>query len=179
MADDIQNNDVNNDSQSVQGADESPDSKSLVQDTKSVSSNESSESPTNEGGKTFSADYVEQLRKENASWRTKLRDVEGKVDQLTEQLRQEKIQQTKLATIQEFGLPADAMEFLTGKDAETIKAQAEKFKSLIPDAPEAGSQQTPRRAISALPGGEPREETREEKNRRLGISSSAGGNTIR
>ena len=177
MDDQTPNNVTDNDNQNVQDTNDRPNSNTpLVQDTKPVGGNEPSQTPTTDTQDTFSKEYVENLRKENANWRTKLRDLEGKFDSLTEQLRQKDIQQTKMQAIQDYGLPSDAMEFLTGEDADTIKAQAEKFKNLLPEPQEAGSQTNPRRAMTALPGGEPRQETREQKNSRLGLSPSSGNN---
>jgi hypothetical protein len=152
------------------------DNNPVVQDTTPKVETRKPEPPKIDNQDMFPAEYVQELREENAKWRTKLRTVEQQVETLSESIRQKDIQQTKLETIQELGLPSDAMEFLTGEDAETIRAQAEKFKALIPDAPEAGSQQTSKRAITALPGGEPRQETREQKNQRLGLSF--GGSNI-
>ncbi len=161
---------------------------------------------TGSDGGTFSAEYVKELRKEAADWRTKLRVAEkesatlttqqktaddqklaadqkwqelaesraGELEKLQAQVKTQEIQQLKMATIQELGLPSDALEFLTGDNAEAIKAQGEKFKALMPETPPAGSQSNPRQATTAIPGGTPPEETRDQKNSRLGL---AGGRT--
>ena len=164
------------------------------QDPEKTVSEETPETPQSEE-RTFSADYVEELRKENAKWRTQLRETEAQLkerqeqdlaqkedfkslaEQRAEELRQLKaemhqrdIQQLKLATIQKLGLPADAMEFLTGDTEEVIQAQAEKFKSLIPEPPTeetARSQTNPRKATTAIPGGDPSGETRAQKYARI------------
>ena len=94
------------------------------------------------------------------------------LETLKAQVRNQEIQQLRMQTVQELGLPADALEFLTGTDEETIKAQAEKFKNLLPEPSEAGSQQPRQKRVAMIPGGEPASETREQKNRRLGLNGS-------
>ena len=145
--------------------------------------------------KTFSAEYVQELRQENAKWRTKLRELEQaetqrqeqklvekeewktlaetraqELEKLQAQIREQNIQSLKMETIQQLGLPSDAIDFLTGDNADDIKAQAEKFKSLMPNESEAGSQeprqkQQPR--MTMIPGGEAPDETREQKMKRI------------
>ena len=106
---------------------------------------------------------------QNEEWKTLAEKREQELNDLQAKIQQQTVHTLRMQTIQELGLPTDAMEFLTGNDAETIKAQAEKFKSLIPDVPEARSQQ-PRqntRSMSVIPGGEPTNETREQKYARI------------
>ena len=152
---------------------------------------------TQSDDRTFPADYVAELRQENASWRKKLRELEAQMatyqtqektqqeqklaqqqewqklaeqreqelKTLQAQIRDQNIKQLKMETIQQMGLPSEAIDFLTGDDEETIAAQAKKFKDLIPESEARG--QTPRRNMTVIPGGEPTGETREQKMKRL------------
>jgi len=174
------------------------------QDPEKTAGEDKSTEGTKSEERTFSADFVAELRKENAKWRTDLRALAAQLDERKEadleekeefktlaekraeelktlkaDMHQKDIQSLKMATIQELGLPADAMEFLTGETEEAIKVQAEKFKSLIPEPSsedKARSQTNPRRAATAIPGGDPSGETRQQKNRRLGLSHTGGNN---
>lgn len=116
---------------------------------------------------TESAKKQEQELAENAKWQELAEKRAAQLEALQAQVKAQEIQQIKMATLNELGLPQDAMDFLTGDTAEAIKEQAEKFKSLIPESQARSQNPRQTKSMTVIPGGEPSTETREQKLKRL------------
>ena len=99
--------------------------------------------------KTFSADYVKQLREEAAAYRTQKNTLESKLQEYEDrdkteleklqeraqraeqELEKASIEQTRLTVAAKHGIAADHLDLLTGSTEEEIAAKAEKLASLI------------------------------------------------
>jgi len=76
--------------------------------------------PTENGGKTFSEDYVKSLREESASYRTKVRDLEVKL-----------FQNEVKGELQSQGIKAEA-KWVEVKEGESVQAAVARFKDEYP-----------------------------------------------
>lgn len=161
--------------------------------------------PTSETGnesnvseeRTFSAEYVAELRAENAKWRTKLREVEGKIEAF--ETLNKKRQEQELTHKEEWKTLAEQRQQELEKLQQQIRAQsiqqtklevvaelglpADVVKFLVGDdvetikasaeefknlLPKAPTAGSQTRATTTVvPGGEPSTETREQKMRRI------------
>lgn len=104
-------------------------------------------------GKTYSEAYVRQLRRESSGYRTRLADVETRLqqfedrdksaaDRLTERLAQAEARSTeaesrlmRFEVAAEKGLDAAATSFLVGATREEIEASADELAKLLKDKP--------------------------------------------
>ena len=99
--------------------------------------------------KTFSADYVKQLREEAAAYRTQKNTLESKLkeyedrdkteleklqeraERAEQELESARVEQTRLTVAAKHGITADHLDLLTGSTEEEIDAKASKLASLI------------------------------------------------
>lgn len=101
--------------------------------------------PPEAGKDTFSREYVEKLREENAAWRSKLRDTERKVDVVTELTKR--------------GIQADP-SWISVKEGETIAQSVDSFLVKYPQfsqtaTPPAGTAVPPDPKLSPVKPGIP------------------------
>ena len=104
-----------------------------------------------EQGRTYAESYVKQLRRENASSRTRLSELEEKLQEFEDrdktELEREKgradaaetraaeseLRLLRIEVAGERGLPHDAIKFLTGSSREEIELRAEELSTLLAD----------------------------------------------
>ena len=91
-------------------------------------------------GKTYGEDFVQGLYAENAKWRTKLRDLEGKFEELTKQ--QEQAKQKDMA---EQGKYKELFDEATKQvaDLEPLKGKVERYEGALVKLLEAQRQTVP------------------------------------
>lgn len=66
-----------------------------------------------------------------ADFEAKLKDATGKVDNLTKDLNGAKLETEKVKIVNEFKLPDDVQEFVTGDSADEMRKRAEKLAKSI------------------------------------------------
>lgn len=83
--------------------------------------------------KTFNYEYVKELREENASWRTKLRDTESKLNQLESKLQQQYITAKVAGEFAKRGIKADpSWVKVDGEDVEgAVNAFINEYPQLV------------------------------------------------
>ncbi len=81
----------------------------------------------NKGQSTgYSADYVKELRDENAGWRTKLRDTEAKLNELSTKIKNQELSNTVGKELEKRGVKADPT-WIKMTEGETPEQAVDKF----------------------------------------------------
>jgi hypothetical protein len=101
------------------------------------------DAPQEDAPKTFDADYVKQLRAENAKWRVEAQQAREKAEEYEEAQKSEiekaqskaekeaakaaeaQAKLTRYEVAQEKSVPAELIPLLSGSDRETLEAQAD------------------------------------------------------
>lgn len=83
---------------------------------------------------TFSEDYVKELRSENASWRTKVRDLETKMSRMEMDMQLQK-------GMQELGIVAEP-NWINVKEGQNVREALEEFAAKYPQLTSQGQVQT-------------------------------------
>lgn len=80
----------------------------------------------------------------NAEWETKLKEANDKATDLEKQVGAAKLETDKVKIMHEFKLPDDMAEFVTGDDADSMRAKAEKLsKGVKPGGPDLDKKPKP------------------------------------
>jgi len=90
------------------------------------------------GSQSFSAEYVRELRQENASWRTKLRDLEGRYNELESSLKKTQVTNNVAQELTKRGINANP-SWISLKEGETPQQAVDSFLNEYPQF--AGQQQ--------------------------------------
>lgn len=121
----------------------------------------------------------EQQLVDQNKWKEIAEKRDAELKQLQETLQKAQQQALRTQIVAEFGLPAPLADRLQGTTDEELRADAEKLKALIPQAPGAQKPNT----TTAVPGGQPAKETDAQRRARLfggsGNVLGQGGGVVR
>jgi hypothetical protein len=131
--------------------DEAPQAEAPEAEAETTSETEESQE---DSPKTFDADYVKQLRAENAKWRVEAQQAREKAEEYEEAQKSEiekaqskaekeakraadaESQLTRFQVAQEKAVPAELIPLLSGSDRETLEAQADLIVKNVTAQPE-------------------------------------------